>query len=100
VRAFSVHCGGHVRIFTPGELVTSLDHGHDGAEPTKGLRQLQSDIPAADHDETLRHPVEFERFDTRHWLSMGRPRGVGDGRARADAQDHPLAGKCARTFHR
>jgi hypothetical protein len=89
-------CGGHVRIFTPGELVTSLDDGYIGAEPSKGLRQFQSDIPAADDDEVPRHAVEFERFDMRHRSSIDQSRDIGNGRARADAEDHALAGKCAR----
>jgi hypothetical protein len=57
---------GDIRVFTAGNLVSLLDHGYPGAEAAHRLRQLKSDISAAQHDEVLRQAIQFESLDVGH----------------------------------
>ena len=59
-----------------------LDDGHAAAEAAVRLGELEADIPAAEDDEVLGQPVEFEQLDVRQRPGIRqagdrRDRGVG-----------------------
>ena len=57
-----------IGVLSPHQLRPGLDDGHFAPETTKGLRQFEAGISAADHDQMRRQDVELERFDMGHRL--------------------------------
>ena len=62
---------GHVGVLARGEPWPALQHGHARAESPHGLCELETDIPAAEHDEVLGNVVELQRFDVRQRPAFG-----------------------------
>src|SRR5208282_3795432 len=54
-----------VRILAAEELRSVLDDGHAAPEAAVRLGEFEANIPAAEDDEVVGHPVEFEHLDVR-----------------------------------
>jgi hypothetical protein len=85
-----------IRILPPGKLRSPLDHRHRGAKPPHRLRQLETDVAAAEYDQVLRHPFELEQFDMRHRRCVAQPGYVRYCGAGAEIQKYsfPDNGPC------
>ena len=67
-----------IGIFVVGELLTLLDNGYARAEATKRLRQFQTNISAADHDEVFGQTVEVEGLRMGHRLGFSKSGNSGN----------------------
>src|SRR3981189_1804266 len=81
---------GDVRILASHELPPELDHGHPAAEAAEGLREFHADIAAAEHDQVLGQPVEFECLYMGQGSSIGQARNAGNCRLRAEIEKDTL----------
>ena len=82
---------GDVGVLAGQELRPALDHGDLAAEAPEGLRQLDADIAAAEHDQVRGQPVELERLDMGQRRGRGQARDVRNGRVRAEIEEDALA---------
>jgi hypothetical protein len=73
-----------------------LDHRHAAAETVVSLCQFEADVAAAQHDQVLGQPVEFERLDVGERLGAREAGGGRDRRARPHVKENPLARQHAR----
>ena len=85
-----------VRILAAKELRPMLDHGDAAAEAPVGLGEFEAHIAAAENDQVLGHPVEFEKLDVSQRPGIRQPgnrrnRGVG-----AQVQENAVACQHAR----
>ena len=85
--------GRDVWVLATGDLWAAFDDGHPAAKAAIGLRQLQPDISAAEHDEVLGQPIEFQHLDISERRRRVEPRNVGDRRARPDIDHHLIPGE-------
>ena len=53
--------GGHIGVFAGQQAVTVLHHRDPAAQAGKGLGQFQADVAAAQHQQTLRQNLQFQR---------------------------------------
>ncbi len=87
---------GDVRILAWRELRRLLDDGDAAAEAPEGLRHLEADIAAAEHDQMRGKPIELERLDMGQRRGAGHPRYIRDRRARAEIEKDALPLKTPR----
>jgi hypothetical protein len=85
--------GRDVWVLATGDLWTAFDDGHPAAKAAIGLRQLQPDISAAEHDEVLGQPIEFQHLDISKRRRRVEPRNIGDRRVRPDIDHHIIPGE-------
>ena len=78
----------HVIVFPVQQTVISIDDGNLAAEPAHGLRQLQADVAAADHNKVPGDLSQFERLDVREWLRIGQARNRFHRSPRTRAHDY------------
>ncbi len=85
---------GHVLILARQQARRTLHHRHGGAEPPHQLRELQSDVAAADDHQVLGHRVQFHhrhvvqrrhRVDARQLRAHRAPADVEEDARRAQA---------------
>src|SRR5207247_1775115 len=69
---------GDVGILATGQPGPLLDDRDAASEAPVRLRQLEADIPAAEHDQGGRHAVELERLDMREWRGGSQVRNRRD----------------------
>ena len=50
----------HILVLARNEPRRPLDDSHSGAEAAEDLRELEANVAAAEHDQVLRHGVEFQ----------------------------------------
>jgi hypothetical protein len=70
-----------------------LDQGHAAAEAAVRLGEFEADIPAAEDDKVLGHPLQFEALDVRERPGLGQ---AGDGWNRGvgpQIEGNPVAGQ-------
>ena len=54
--------------------IIAVDHRHLAAESAHGLGEFYSDVATADDKEMFGDLVQFECFDMREWLRLGKSR--------------------------
>src|SRR5262249_50755091 len=84
---------GNVAILSPHELRPLLQYRHAAAEAAIGLRQLETDVAAAEHDQMRRQVAELESLDIREWSGRFQPGNVGNCRVRPDIYEDLIAGE-------
>ncbi len=80
-----------VRVLPAHELRTGLDDRHFGAEAAVSLRQFETGITAADHDEVRRQNVELENLDMGQRLCRLEAGHAGNKRVGSDIEEDPIA---------
>ena len=83
----------HVFILTRDQARRFLDDGHVGAEAPVDLRELQTDVAAAHHDEMPGHLIERQHRGVReegHVMNAGH---IGNQRPSADIDEDPGGGQ-------
>src|SRR6185437_15178769 len=90
-----VHGRRYIGILARGDAVTVLDDGHPAAKAPEGLRQLEADIAAPEHDEVLGQTVELQRFYVRHRLRGLEARYFGNRGAGSDVDEDLVGGQHA-----
>jgi hypothetical protein len=87
---------GDVGILARGDLRSLLDDRDAAAEAPIGLRQLEADIAAAEHDQMRRQAVELQRLDVAHRLRIGEAGDVRHRRVGSDVEKHLITREAAR----
>ena len=68
-----------------------LDHGDPAAEASVRLGEFEADVAAAEDDEVLGQPVEFQQLDVRHRTRLRQARNRWDRAVGAHVEDHAVA---------
>src|SRR6266404_991884 len=84
-----------IGIFPTRQLRAVFYHGHIRAEPTKRLREFESDVPAAEHNQMPGQAIKLQRLDMRHWRSLGQGGHFGDCGARTEVEKHAVSLDCS-----
>ena len=66
----------HIRVFTPDQALTGLNHGHLAAEATVHLRKLKANVTTSDHNQMLRHMLDMHDAFIIQKGDVGNPRHV------------------------
>lgn len=88
--------GAHVGVLAACKLRPGLDDRDGSPEAAEGLRHLETDVAAAEHDEVLWHAVKFERLDVGEWCRLAKAGHVRDRGVGAEVEDDTVGGEDAR----
>ena len=83
--------GRNVGVFASGQLRSGFQDRHATAEAAIGLRQLQADIAAADHDQVAGQPIELQCLDIGERRCRCETRNLGYHRMGPEVENHALA---------
>ena len=89
----AVHRLGDVRVLPADDLRRRLDHRHLAAEAAVGLRQFQSDIAGAEHDQVRGCIVQVQCLDMRERPRFGEAGNARYRRMRTDIDEDLVAGQ-------
>jgi hypothetical protein len=85
----------HILMFS--EPSSMLDDRHAAAEATIGLRQFETDIAAAEHDQMRRQIVELQSLDIGERFGSLEAGNVRKRRVRSEIEENAVAGQHARS---
>ena len=84
--------GADVVVFARGKSRPAFDDRDLGAEPAEHLRELETDVAAADDHQMLWHRVEVEDADVREVIDVGQTGDIRGRRTAAGVEENLLTG--------
>src|SRR5215469_18236 len=84
---------GYVWILPGDELGSVFNYGDSASEPSHCLCEFEPHETSAQHDQMLRHAIQFEHLDVSHRLGGLQTRHIGNSRTGAKVQKNLITRK-------